>query len=315
MIALLACTQAPVDPFETWATDPAQAVVQLEALPEDERGLVIMGLIEAHPGQTEALCPLASGVVRERCERLNSRPHLYEKERRTPPGTTLWRLPAPAWTDEDDPAPSCSSHAESKWVEDCYFEAAEAAEDLAFALTLCRGARATSGQCASHVLMPRWSDPPEQVLPAIDEALGADGGAVVALYWAGHAERASTAGTPQEFLNNTRALGGRPLREVPPAWRRVLDGEDWRRIPIHSSRVDVRPSVEDSAVDRVLAELFAEFLTTGRSQSIAAHAGHAEPVVRWSVALLLGQLDPGHAALSELQDDPDSRVAVRAGRS
>ena len=287
-----------------WLLACQPAEVPLAELKEDERNLAVMAAMDEDPDP--ALCELASGVVKERCERMTERPHLHEKVRRNPADSTLWRLPEKTLTLE-----VCEAHEAPKWVRDCYFEQAEAEPALTRALTLCRGAEGTSGQCASHVLMSRWEEPPEQVIPAIEAAdLGDAEHPVVALYRAGHAER--TDAGPVEFLNSSRALDGRELREAPPAWRRARPGEDWTRIPIHSSRADVRPTVQDPAVDRVLAELFAAYLTEPDPDALAAHAHHSEAVVRWSVALLLAEVAPHHPALEALAGDDDPRVAARA---
>ncbi|MCP4808641.1 MAG: hypothetical protein GY913_08445 [Proteobacteria bacterium] len=312
----LACAAVPEpvspDPIAVWGEDPDAARSLIEALPIGERSLVVMRLLDTSPDGTDTLCALADEVVRARCERVHERPHLTEKDRRNPDDSTLWRLPPPDWT--VDPAPSCSALEGEKWVQDCYFETAEATGDLARALTLCRGARATSGQCASHVLMPRWTADAGEVLAAIDEALGEAGEPVVALYWIGHVERVDDEAAQIQFRNSSGALSGRPLREAPPAWRRALPGEDWSRTPLHSSRADVRPQLEDPELDRAVAELFAEYVTTADPGVFVAQADHPSAVVRWSVALLLAQVDPGHPALEILAVDEDPRVARRAQR-
>ncbi|MDP2311427.1 MAG: hypothetical protein Q8P41_00865 [Pseudomonadota bacterium] len=61
-----------------WAADPSVVTARIIALEDDIARTVVVGrLCEAFPGQTGALCAaLPDGASRQRCERLNGRPHL-----------------------------------------------------------------------------------------------------------------------------------------------------------------------------------------------------------------------------------------------
>ncbi len=61
-----------------WAGDPAAVTARVTSIPDEFTRTVVVGrLCEAYPGATRALCAsLPMGPSRERCDRLNSRPHL-----------------------------------------------------------------------------------------------------------------------------------------------------------------------------------------------------------------------------------------------
>jgi hypothetical protein len=61
-----------------WPTDPAAVTARVRALPDEfTRAAVVGALCEAYPGATGALCEaLPPGPGKDRCERLNNRPHL-----------------------------------------------------------------------------------------------------------------------------------------------------------------------------------------------------------------------------------------------
>lgn len=70
---------------EALARDPAAATAGLDTIPDQiERIALVSELTEANPGKTAALCPrLPRGASRDRCDRINGRPHLWNKPMET----------------------------------------------------------------------------------------------------------------------------------------------------------------------------------------------------------------------------------------
>ncbi len=144
-----------------WPVDPEGALAAIHTMDPIEQLALVAALTEAHPGETRVLCAALSGKAKERCETLNSRPHLHVT---TGEG---WRLPftkvveeaaiaspwpsthttstdcdgAPAenacWTAAAQAAAqhgqaaaaaaTCQRIEEEKWRDECYFQSAEAA--------------------------------------------------------------------------------------------------------------------------------------------------------------------------------------------
>lgn len=87
------CTEATCEverALAAWPTDAAGVTAAVGAHPVLEaRVAVVSALIEAHPGETQALCAaLPTGTTQERCQRLNERPHLWEQTRRRAPSAS-----------------------------------------------------------------------------------------------------------------------------------------------------------------------------------------------------------------------------------
>jgi hypothetical protein len=63
-----------------WRSDPQRVVAEVQALPDGpERLAAVQAVAEAHPGSAGELCPtLPEGSARDRCKRINSRPHLWQ---------------------------------------------------------------------------------------------------------------------------------------------------------------------------------------------------------------------------------------------
>lgn len=81
-LSLTACGGQPepaADRASRFGTEPEVVIAEVLALADPvAREAAIVEILEAHPGETGILCEaLAEGPVRRRCERYNSRPHLW----------------------------------------------------------------------------------------------------------------------------------------------------------------------------------------------------------------------------------------------
>ena len=136
---------------QAWETDREAIPSSLRALDDElERLVVTLSLVEAHPGETGHLCELLSDPSStQRCEQINSRPHLW-----TPAGNS-WAWPAsslpaipPNWQgcvqaphaqnclarrsrtavlqqDLSGAVGACRAISSTLWSEECLFVAAE----------------------------------------------------------------------------------------------------------------------------------------------------------------------------------------------
>ena len=346
---LLACTTTPPDPVQLWEEDPGEARRLLEALPEDERALRVIQLVEQHPGDTTTLCALVEGSHRERCERFNQRAHLTEERpqrtrRREVEKTGDWQLPPnPDWAELvpdmgecpdttclgeearslakkgqlDEAARRCHALPIESVRQDCFFQAAEELGRLREALVLCRGAGSISQQCAGHVMFGMQRLPHEEALEAIAQAeLGEVEVHVVALWWS-HEVRRGQQGLPPEaepHLRNLHAMDQRELAQAEPVWVLLLPQErDLPRIPMGPGYPQLRPVAQDPQVDQRLAELFAGSMATEPElDALRAAAGDSEPLLRWAAALLLSHHAPGDPLIAQLAQDEEPLVAERA---
>lgn len=163
MLLLSCSTPPPPDPVARFRDDPDGAIAQVLALAEPAaRDAAALRLIEAFPGQTEALCAgLDPGPVRERCARVHERPHLWtaatnSPRRRDPdadqrllseglldlwaehpadPGACTGPEPRPCLTaaaaeaaaagDLETAAARCLAAEDPRWQQECFFRTAE----------------------------------------------------------------------------------------------------------------------------------------------------------------------------------------------
>ena len=74
----LSCTTPQPDFIEQWKQDKAQTIEDLRQLQNPMKQLLLVTqLSEAYPGQTQELCSILQDQQgRERCARINERPHL-----------------------------------------------------------------------------------------------------------------------------------------------------------------------------------------------------------------------------------------------
>lgn len=202
LLTLLACGGAPAPEtplLERFDASPAAVIAELvEATPGAERDAAIMRLLNERPTRTSALCEaLEAGPLRQRCEAVNSRPHLRAaavdaqgEAGPRPRHPELSEATLSRWEDHPpdpgacaeadhrclsvaavgaaearDPALAaarCSADPTPRWRQECFFKAAEAVatQDLAVALELCRGAGTYAVQCVGHAFMGQLD--PEQ---------------------------------------------------------------------------------------------------------------------------------------------------------
>ena len=183
---------SPQDEGEDWTVlwdrDPAAAAEQIRELADPvEQIAAVTELSESRPGSTLELCTLlAPGQARERCERLNARPHLWAERKGRSPALAGLKAQLP---DAEDVDPGCaageSEHAcieeqaraaaghgdlgrarglcgrigDETWHGECLFSAAEAAVSrrgpfgYASAVELCLAADPFAENCLNHLVM------------------------------------------------------------------------------------------------------------------------------------------------------------------
>jgi hypothetical protein len=346
---LLSCSDPPgPDPLELWLSDRDAATAQIAALPEADRNLLVLRLAEAHPGETQGLCELASGPHAQRCQRMNERPHLWTPEVGTR-APTRWMLPADErWTsvpaDSGDCADStclvteavehakqdelqltaarCNAVPQARLQRDCYFQAAEYLGRLDQGLSLCKATGQLSAECAGHVVLGLNPTRHGEAMGLIEAAeLGDAEAHVKALWWTHEVYRLDLLRLPEDLppdalphVHNREALGTRPLSQPNPNWTLLLPPEqDLDRVQMHPQRPELRPSSSDVELDRELAQLHtAAMLQTPDLTAVEAAAVHPDRLMRWSAALLLTRLAPEHALIETLASDEDPLVRERA---
>lgn len=81
---LSACTSANLEEElrEAFLRDPASGVLMAESIPDPVvRTATVMAVVESHPHRSRPLCrALPERHSRERCERINQRPHLWKQQ-------------------------------------------------------------------------------------------------------------------------------------------------------------------------------------------------------------------------------------------
>lgn len=78
LFVLLACSASRVDWVQRFDLDAEGTMARVAELPPLEQEAVVLNLVESRPGQTARLCgTLQDPGVRARCDRMNSRPHLW----------------------------------------------------------------------------------------------------------------------------------------------------------------------------------------------------------------------------------------------
>ena len=118
-----ACSNAPCRSrfvLDAFADDPASVPPLLEAIDDPvERVALVLQLAETHPGETARLCAsLKPGPARDRCETLNTRPHLWV-EPAAPSSPTSRSAPGPA-TRDILPSNATSAYADVEAIDpDC----------------------------------------------------------------------------------------------------------------------------------------------------------------------------------------------------
>lgn len=169
---------------QSWASSPENTFRELS---EETNPIAVLAkvqyLIEKHPGTTSLLCPLLKEASsKERCERLNERPHLWteKKQKQTKAHPFHDQAPkqlscSPAQTQHEcisqqaieaarlgnvqEVTKVCQNEQEEIWRGECYFSAAEAlikrklAHGYSDATELCLAADPFIENCHNHLIL------------------------------------------------------------------------------------------------------------------------------------------------------------------
>lgn len=183
IISIFACTSTPSPKeliLEKMKEEPHKAKELAEQIEDPiERTQIITEIVENYPHRTRILCEaLPSKTSKERCFRINQRPHLWKEQRDhlkikpkalTPikedctldPNINTCRtaqaLAFLADTDIDSAFQTCASIIENRWQAECFFTIsevlAENSETYAKAISACDYAKQFAKSCWHHSVM------------------------------------------------------------------------------------------------------------------------------------------------------------------
>lgn len=300
-----------------WSRDRAEAVAAADQIADPvERMAVLIRLVETWPGETAQLCEkLTRGPVRQRCERIHARPHLWTAPAASAPalraasGPGDIALPSlgPSASRFADVQPLAGPCAQRRDTISCY--TGQAVREVGHGAT-----RRAAAACAA-IAVEKWRF--ECMFSAAEEVIETRGAE-------GVADSSDLCLAAGDFASNCiRHLVERLARDTPDAT--VTDPAVWAGVRRGADRLRETWSARDSR----LAELYvgrywsevARFAYGWTSEvtggPLAVLSAEAAPYVRASAAARLVALDglQAHATLADWTDALRDALARTASAS